>query len=128
MGRMWLVKGRRPPAAPWDSIPSGRAGQHTESPLGVPYRGELNFSNRCVSNPSVLWCLSALQGRVHLASEDSVLTGDWSLVLEGVRHADVNMYECIVPGRRTLANVWLSVGESGREGGGRKRETEGERP
>ncbi|XP_059912287.1 uncharacterized protein LOC132461261 [Gadus macrocephalus] len=52
---------------------------------------------------------SQYEGRVHLASEDSVLTGDWSLVLEGVRHADVNMYECIVPGRRTLANVWLSV-------------------
>ncbi|CAL8308972.1 unnamed protein product [Merluccius merluccius] len=49
------------------------------------------------------------EGRVRLAPEDRLREGNWSLVLEGAKHSDANMYECIVPGRRTVSNVWLKV-------------------
>ncbi|KAJ3584610.1 hypothetical protein NHX12_015105 [Muraenolepis orangiensis] len=52
---------------------------------------------------------SQYEGRLRLAPEDAVRQGNWSLVLEQVTHQDVNMYECMVPGRRTLTIVWLSV-------------------
>ncbi|KAM8722104.1 uncharacterized protein AB9X84_004866 isoform 1-T3 [Acanthopagrus schlegelii] len=48
-------------------------------------------------------------GRIRLPSEEKVREGDWSVVLQSAMFSDLDIYECILEGRKTLSTVWLTV-------------------